>query len=75
MPPVTIATTPPMISDQTAAWLGDNPATDASIAAYNRAGEHMRTLMDAILKAGVVVFVLVAAAWLIGLLPGAARLF
>jgi hypothetical protein len=53
----------------------DRPATNASIAAYGEAGERMLGLVDGTWKVGVALFVLVAAAWIIGLLPGAVRLF
>jgi hypothetical protein len=58
-----------------AAWLGDTLAANASIAAYVRAGERMLSLMDATCKACAVLFVVVALAWILGVLPGAVRLF
>ena len=74
---VAIATEPPIIEtgQPTAAWLGDTLAANASIAAYVRAGERMLLLMDATCKACVALFVLVALAWVVGVLPGAVRLF
>ena len=59
----------------TAAWLGDNPATNASIAAYLGAGERMRGLMDVTWTLRAVLIVLVLLAWAVGLLPGAVKLF
>jgi hypothetical protein len=57
-----------------AAWLAENPAANASIAAYIEAGDRMLTLMDAAWKIGVGLFVLVAVAWALGILPAAIRL-
>jgi hypothetical protein len=58
-----------------AAWLGDNAATDASIAHYLSAGDSIATLMDLTWKICAALFVLVAVAWAMGMLPGAVRLF
>jgi hypothetical protein len=70
-PPVAVLEKP-----TSAAWLGlENPAADASIARYLRAGEDMASLMDWGWKTCAVLFVLVAAAWVLGFLPGAYRLF
>jgi hypothetical protein len=62
-------------SGSTATRLGDNPATDRSIAAYNQAGESMRGLMDLVWKISVALFVLLVAAWLVGVLPIAVQVF
>jgi hypothetical protein len=67
---------PPVEAAQpTAAWLGENPATTASIAAYLEAGERMRGLLDVTWKLCAVLIVLVLLAWAFGLLPGAVKLF
>jgi len=59
-----------------AAWSGgENSAANASIARYLRAGEDMAGFMDLAWKVCAVLFVLVAAAWALGILPGAYRLF
>jgi hypothetical protein len=55
--------------------LSDDSAVAASIAAYLGAGEHMQTLVDLTWKIGAVLFVLVALAWLLGVLPIAVKLF
>jgi hypothetical protein len=55
--------------------LGDNPETDASIAAYLGAGERMQTLMDLTWKSCAVLLALIVIAWAMGLLPVAVRLF
>jgi hypothetical protein len=69
--PVAIIEKPP-----TAAWVGvENAATNASIARYLRAGEDMAQFMDLGWKICAVLFVLVAAGWALGILPGAYRLF
>ena len=56
------------------AWLEDSPAAEASIARYNQAAERMLRISDLTWKLCVALFVLVAAAWLLGVLPGAVRL-
>ena len=61
-----------------AAWSGgvlESSAANASIARYLRAGEGMAGFMDLAWKVCAVLFVLVAAAWALGILPGAYRLF
>lgn len=55
--------------------LGDTPATNASIAAYLSAGERMQSLMDVTWKLCAGLFLLVLAAWLMGLLPAAVSVF
>ena len=74
---VAIAAAPPtaLVDPPTAEWLGDSPAANASIANFVRAGEQMLTLMDVTWKVGAGLFVLVALAWALGVLPGAVRLF
>jgi hypothetical protein len=57
------------------ARLGEDPLTDASIAAYLGAGERMQSLMDLTWKSCAVLLVLIAVAWALGLLPIAVRLF
>ena len=54
--------------------LADNPATQASIAAYLGSAERMLTVVDLAWKvcAGLIVLVLIA--WAAGVLPGAVRL-
>ena len=69
------APTPAVFEPSVAAWLGDNAATDASIARYLAAGERTRVIADAALKICVALVVLLIAAWAIGILPGAARPF
>jgi hypothetical protein len=69
--PVAVPERPP-----TAEWLsGENPAVNASIARYLSAGEDMAGFMDVGWKICAVLFVLVAATWALGILPGAYRLF
>ena len=55
--------------------LADDPATQASIAAYLGSAERMLAVTDITWKvcAGLLVIVLVA--WTLGVLPGAVRLF
>lgn len=55
--------------------LGDNAATDASIAAYLGAGERMQGLMDVTWKVCAVVLALIVVAWALGVLPVAVKLF
>jgi hypothetical protein len=64
------ATEPPV-----AGSLGDNAAANASIARYYKAGERMRVIADAGWKICVAFLVLIVAAWVLGVLPGAVRLF
>ena len=66
-----IAVPPP--SNQSS--LVDNSATDASIAAYMASGEHVRGLMDLVWKVCLALAIVVALAWVFGVLPGAVRLF
>ncbi len=63
------------VEPPTAGRLGDNPITDASIAAYLGAGERMQTLMDLTWKTCAGLLVLIVIAWAMGLLPVAVRLF
>jgi hypothetical protein len=72
---VTISSGVALVEPPTAVPLADNPATDASIAAYLGAGERMQTLMDLTWKACAGLLVLIVIAWAIGLLPVAVRLF
>ena len=53
----------------------DTPSTSASIASYLESGERTRGLMALSLKLCVAVLVLVALAWMLGILPGAVKLF
>jgi hypothetical protein len=69
------APAPEDIEPPVAAWLGDNPATEASIARYVAAGERMRVFADVALKICAALAVLIVVAWALGLLPGAVRLF
>ena len=57
------------------AGLGESSAVSASIARYNLAAERMLTLSTRVVMIGIGLFVLTAAAWVLGLLPGAVRLF
>jgi hypothetical protein len=75
---VGVADAPPPVLEKsaTAEWLGgENAAADASIARYLSAGEDVARFMDLGWKICAVLFVLVAAAWALGILPGAYRLF
>ena len=74
---VPLATPPPasVVEPPVTAWLGDNSAADASIARYLAAGEGMRVIADVGWKICAALFVLVAVAWAVGVLPGAVRLF
>lgn len=72
---LTSAPTSSLAEPPVVAWLGDNAASDASIARYLAAGDRMRAIMDAGLKICAALAVLVIAAWALGLLPGAVRLF
>jgi hypothetical protein len=57
------------------AALPESPAATASIDAYLKSGESVRSLADVMMKVGIGVFVLVALAWAAGVLPGAVKLF
>jgi hypothetical protein len=57
------------------AWFGDGSAESASIARYNLAAARTLTLSNVVGTIGVGLFVLIALAWALGLLPGAVRLF
>jgi hypothetical protein len=57
------------------ASLGESAAVSASIARYNRAAERTLTLSNFLGIVAVGLFVLIAVAWLLGLLPGSVRLF
>jgi hypothetical protein len=71
VPAVAVLEKPP-----TAEWLGgENPAANASIARYLSAGDDVARFMDVGWKICALLFVLVAAAWVLGILPGAYRLF
>jgi hypothetical protein len=85
-PPATVEGSSPMVDmaispgvavvePPTAARLGDNAATDASIAAYLGAGERMQSLMDLTWKTCAGLLVLIVVAWALGMLPVAVRLF
>ncbi len=50
-------------------------AVSASIARYNLAAARTLTLSNLLLRISVGLFVLIAAAWALALLPGAVRLF
>ena len=54
---------------------GESSAVSASIARYNLAAGRMLTLSNRVVMVGIGLFVLTAAAWVLGLLPGAVRLF
>ena len=69
------APTADIIEPPIAASLGDNAATDASIARYVVAGERMRVMADAGWKFCAAFAVLIVVAWALGLLPGAVKLF
>jgi hypothetical protein len=53
----------------------DSPTTTASIAKYLESGERTRELMALAFKVCVAVLVLIALAWMLGILPGAVKLF
>jgi hypothetical protein len=55
--------------------LGESSAASASIARYNGAATRILMLSNVLLMISVGLFVLVAAAWVLRLLPGAVRLF
>jgi hypothetical protein len=55
------------------AWLADSPVANASIARYLAAGDSMRSITAIGLWVCVALFVIVAAAWLLGVLPMAVR--
>ena len=57
------------------ASLGESSAASASIAGYNLAAARTLTLSNFVVLIGMGLFVLTAAAWVLGLLPGAVRLF
>ena len=57
------------------AGFGESSAVSASIARYNLAAERTLTLSNVLVIVSVGLFVLIAAAWLLGLLPGSVRLF
>ena len=57
------------------ALLGESSAASASIAGYDLAAARTLTLSSLLVTIGVGLFVLIAAAWVLGLLPGAVRLF
>jgi hypothetical protein len=54
---------------------GEHSAVSASIARYNLAAARMLTLSNRVVMIGIGLFVLTATAWVLGLLPGAVRLF
>jgi hypothetical protein len=58
-----------------AASLGPSAAVTASIDAYLGAGDGMASIMGLTLKVCAVLIVLIAVAWVIGVLPGAVRFF
>ena len=55
--------------------LADSPAATASIAGYVASGQRVRDVMDLVFKICVGLVALIALAWAVGVLPGAARLF
>ena len=55
--------------------LADDPATQASIAAYLGSAERMLAVTDVAWKSCAGLMVLVLFAWTAGVLPGAVRLF
>ena len=57
------------------ASFGESSAASASIARYNRAAARTLTLSNLVVTIGLGLFVLITAAWVLGLLPGAVRLF
>ena len=57
------------------AWFSDGSAEAASIARYNLAAARALALSNLVALIGVGLFVLIAVAWALGLLPGAVRLF
>jgi hypothetical protein len=61
-------------NDAASASLTDTPAT-ASTLAYLESGESIRRLTDVALKVCLAVILLVALAWVLGVLPGAVKLF
>ena len=54
--------------------LADNPATQASIAAYLGSAERMLAVTDLTWKVCAVLLVIVLVAWAAGVVPGAIRL-
>jgi hypothetical protein len=58
-----------------AAWLGNNPETDANIARYLAAGERMRVITGVGWKISIALPVLGGLAWALGLMFGAGRPF
>jgi hypothetical protein len=57
------------------ASLDESAAVSASIARYNLAAARTLMLSNLLVMIGLGLFVLIAAAWVLGLLPGAVRLF
>lgn len=57
------------------ASVDESAPVSASIARYNLAAERTLTLSNVLVIVGVGLFALIAVAWLLGLLPGSARLF
>jgi hypothetical protein len=57
------------------ARLADTPTTTASTAHYLESGERTRRLMRLAFTLCVAVLVVVALAWMLGVLPGAVKLF
>jgi hypothetical protein len=57
------------------AGVADTSSTTAGAAAYLASGERVRELTDLAVKVSAGVFVLVALAWAVGVLPGAFKLF
>jgi hypothetical protein len=55
--------------------LADNPATQASIAAYLGSADRMLAVTDLTWKVCAALLVIVLVAWAAGVLPGAVRLF
>lgn len=71
---VAIAPSIAVVEPPTAAWLGDYAAGDATMARYLTAGERMAVVMNVAWMLCVGLFVLVAVAWALGVLPVAVRL-
>jgi hypothetical protein len=66
---------PPPATTATSAPLQFNAETDQHIASYLAAGDRVATFMSLTLKLCAVLLVLIAVAWVLGVLPGAYRLF
>lgn len=69
------AATGSVAEPQTTVRLLDDAATEASVAAYLAAGERMGVFVDICWKVCAGLMVLVALAWVFGLLPAAVKVF